>query len=188
MPVQIWAICDPVKGQRLTLFPKFKSATAFKLQSDVVSPAAAVSSFNDSVPPFALLGVGMAIGASQFTEAATSTTSLGQKDINGLAVTGSRIVRTIPVGVLGNEKPIVATVEQWVSPDLGMMVQFTETSSLGGSVTVNLSQIVRTEPDSSLFVVPADYKVQNVSLPELLSSGAVEPGNSSVTATASASR
>ena len=130
----------------------------------------------------------MAIGASQFTEATTSTTSLGQKDINGLAVTGSRIVRTIPVGVLGNEKPIVATIEQWVSPDLGMMVQFTETSSLGGSVTVNLSQIVRSEPDSSLFVVPADYKVQNVPLPELLSSGAVEPGNSWVTATASASR
>ena len=54
----------------------------------------------------------MAIGANEFTEASTSTTSLGQKEVNGLTATGSRIVRAIPSEVLGNEKPITVTMEQ----------------------------------------------------------------------------
>lgn len=41
-------------------------------------------------------------------------------------------------------------------------MQFTETSSVGGSVTYSLNQIVRAEPDPTLFTVPADYKVQNL--------------------------
>jgi hypothetical protein len=160
-------INDPVSGRRLTLLPKFQAAMEFKLQKSLVSLAAAVSAYNDSEPPFALLGIGMALGAGQSTEASTSTTSLGQKQINGLNVTGTRIVRTIPVGVLGNEKPITSTVEQWVSTDLGVVVQFTQTSSVGGSVSFALGQVVRAEPDPALFTVPANYKVQNVSLPDL---------------------
>ena len=158
-------INDPVSGERVDLMPKFKTANEFKFRGGVVSPAAAVAAVSESSPPFALLGLGMALGANQATEASTSTTSLGQKDINGLTTTGSRIVRTIPVGVLGNEKPINVTIEEWVSPDLGMVVQFTETSSVGGSVTFSLNQVVRAEPDPSLFTVPTDYKVRNISLP-----------------------
>jgi hypothetical protein len=171
-------INDPVSGQRLELLPKFKTANEFKLQGGVVPAAVAVSTVNEGIPPFALLGIGMALGANQFTEASTSTTSLGQKDINGLNATGSRIVRTIPAGVLGTEKPINVTIVEWVSPDLGMIVQFTETSSVGGSVTVSLSQLVRAEPDPALFTVPSDYKVRNIS------SGTLAPANT-VTATSS---
>lgn len=133
---------------------------------------AAVSAANEGTPPFALLGLGMAIGANEFTEASTSTTSLGQKEVNGLTATGSRIVRAIPSEVLGNEKPITVTMEQWVSPELGLIVQFTETSSVGGSVTYSLNQIVRAEPDPTLFTVPADYKVQNLPGVELHPSAA----------------
>ena len=181
-------ICDPVGGQRLTLLPKIQTAMEFKLSEGLTSLAAAVSASNDSNPPFALLGIGMALGASQSTEASTSTTSLGQKEINGLNVTGTRIVRTIPVGVLGNEKPITSTVEQWVSADLGMVVQLTQTSSVGGSVTVNLDQVVRGEPDPALFKVPANYKVRNIPLPEAIASSGmtnavtVTPSSNSVTA------
>lgn len=153
-------ISDPVSGQRLQLLPNLQTATEFKLQRGLISQTAAVSACNDGSPPFALLGIGMALGASQSTEASTSTTSLGEKNINGLNATGSRIVRTLPIGVLGNEKPITSTVEQWVSADLGMIVQFTETSSVGGSVTVTFDQVVRAEPDPALFTVPTNYKVR----------------------------
>jgi hypothetical protein len=179
-------INDPVSGQRVDLLPKLKIANEFKFRGGVVSPAVAVAAVSESTPPFALLGLGMALGASQYTEASTSTTSLGQKDINGLTTTGSRIVRTIPAGVLGNEKPINVTIEEWVSPDLGMTVQFTETSSVGGSVTFNLGQVVRAEPDPTLFTVPTDYKVRNIGLPNVFpSSGAEEPATMTGTATSS---
>lgn len=179
-------ISDPVSGQRLTLLPKVQAALQFKLQGGLVSRATAVSAYNDGNPPFALLGIGMALGASQSTEASTSITSLGQKEINGLSATGSRIVRTIPVGVLGNEKPITNTVEQWVSADLGMVVQFTETSSVGGSVTVTLNQVVRAEPDPALFTVPSNYKVQNVPGPDPLASGRVSTSTATFSNTVSA--
>jgi hypothetical protein len=175
-------IKDPVSGERVTLLPKLKVATQFKLSGGLVSVRAAVADCNQSVPPFALLGLGMGIGADQSTEASTSTTSLGDKQINGLNVTGSRIVRTIPVGVLGNEKPITSTVEQWISSDLGMIVQFSETSSVGGSVTLSLNQIVRGEPDPTLFSIPTDYKVQNFVMPEpLATSSSVADGSGTIT-------
>src|ERR1700722_9483148 len=112
-------ISDPVSGQRLNLLPKVKMAFEFKLHDSVISPAAAVSAANEGTPPFALLGIGMAIGANELTEASTSTTSLGQKEVSGLATTGTRIVRTIPAGGLGNEKPITGTMETWISPARG---------------------------------------------------------------------
>ncbi len=112
--------------------------------------------------PFALLGLRMAIGASARTESSSETTSLGQKVVNGVLANGTRIVRTIPAGVLGNEKPITSTLERWISPDLQVPVQMTETSSIGGTVTYNLEQISRGDPDPALFVLPADYTRHDV--------------------------
>lgn len=167
-------IVDPVKSQRINLFPGQQVASVIKLPQGAVSHAATVSACSsDTVPPFALLGVGMAIGAGQYTEATTSTVSLGQKVVNGLTATGCRIIRTIPAGVLGNEKPITSTTEQWVSSELGVTVQMSETSSLGGSVTSNLEQVVLSEPEASLFTVPTGYKTMG---------GLTETGASTVTA------
>jgi len=102
----------------------------------------------DDMAPFALLGFGMGIGANPAaTEASSATSSLGQKSINGVTATGTRLVRNIPIGVLGNEKPITSTLDRWVSPDLGIAVQINQKSSIGGEVTLNLGQVVRTEPD-----------------------------------------
>jgi hypothetical protein len=181
-------INDPVSGQRVTLVPKIQTALEFKLREGPVSLATAVSASTDGDPPFALLGIGMALGASQSTEASTSTTSLGQKEINGLNATGTRIVKTIPVGVLGNEKPITSTVEQWVNADLGLVVQFTETSSVGGCVTATLDNVVRGEPDPSLFTVPTRYKVQTIPQPSASSSVTFSSSASNTTTATSVSR
>ena len=160
-------IKDPVSGQHINLLPKQKMATVFKLPSGGAFLRAAVAPCSDISIPFALPGMamGMAIGAGPLTEASTSTTTLGQKSISGLNATGCRIVKTIPAGVLGNEKPITDTIEQWVSTDLGVIVQLSETSSIGANVTVSLEQVVLSEPDASLFTTPANYTVQNVDFP-----------------------
>ena len=161
----IITISDPVKEQRINLLPARKMATVFKLPAGGAFSQTPVAPCSDNATPFALLGMGMAIGASQLTEASTSTTALGQKSINGVNTTGCRIVKTIPVGLLGNEKPITNTIEQWVSTDLGMIVQLSETSSIGGNVTVSLEQVVLSEPDASLFTTPANYTVHNLDIP-----------------------
>jgi hypothetical protein len=156
-------IHDPVGGRFYILNPQTKTAFVYKMpnRGAGVPPATAP---RDPIPGFALVGLGMAIGATASTEASSAETSLGQKVISGVSTTGTRIVRTIPSGVLGNEKPITSTLEEWLSPDLGVPVQITQKSSIGGLVTLNLSQVVRAEPDPTLFAPPAGYTLHEVNM------------------------
>jgi hypothetical protein len=159
-------IHDPVGGQFYILHPQAKTAFVYKMPKRG-SGNGAVSTIApmDTLPSFALMGLGMGIGANAFTEASSAETSLGQKIISGVSTTGTRTVRTIPSGVLGNEKPITSTLEEWLSPDLGVPVQMTQQSSIGGVVTLSLSQVVRAEPDPTLFAPPADYTLHEVNMP-----------------------
>ena len=59
--------------------------------------------------------------------------------------------------ILGNEKPIGMTIEQWFSPELGVIVSKTNQGTTGGGASYRLDHIVQGEPDPGLFVVPADY-------------------------------
>lgn len=85
------------------------------------------------------------------------TVSLGTKTINGLTVQGTRRTRTIPVGQIGNDKPIVITREEWYSPDLQMVISSTRSDPRFGTTTFQLTNINRSEPPQSLFIVPPDY-------------------------------
>ncbi|HEV2222806.1 MAG TPA: hypothetical protein VGR84_07385 [Candidatus Acidoferrales bacterium] len=87
------------------------------------------------------------------------TVSLGTKTINGLTVQGTRRIRTIPVGRIGNDKPIVITREEWYSPDLQMVISSTRSDPRFGTTTYQLTNINRAEPPQSLFIVPPDYTV-----------------------------
>jgi len=159
-------ISDPVAGERVNLIPQMKSATVLRLPSGGRQGHIAVASMMDTAAPFALLGFGMGIGANGLsTESSAETTTLGQKVVNGVNATGTKVVRVIPVGVLGNEKPITSTLEEWKSADLGLPVQITEKSSLGGTVTYNLQQIVRAEPDPTLFQLPEGYTRHDIGGP-----------------------
>jgi hypothetical protein len=86
--------------------------------------------------------------------------SLGQKSIEGIAVQGTRITRTIPAGAMGNANPIVITSERWDSPDLQVMVLETRSDPRFGTSTFRLTNINRGEPDPSLFTVPSDFTLQ----------------------------
>jgi hypothetical protein len=157
-------INDPVSAERYVLRPQNKSAYVYKAAA-TGTRSLAVASLNDELTPFGLLGLGMGIGAQSTTEASSEQTSLGQKTINGLTASGTQLVRTIPSGVLGNEKPITSTLERWVSTDLGIPVQISQKSSIGGELTLSLVQVTRTEPDPTLFSPPADYTRRDVNSP-----------------------
>jgi hypothetical protein len=88
------------------------------------------------------------------------TTDLGTQTINGIAAQGTRTTHTIPAGTIGNQKPIVIVAERWYSTDLQTNVMTKRTDPRTGETTVTqLTNIQRTEPDASLFQVPADYTI-----------------------------
>jgi hypothetical protein len=156
-------IDDPVSGERINLMPQMKMAAVFKLPEGIRSGRVMQGPQPDESAPFALMGLGMGVGANGMTtESSAETTSLGQQIVNGVTATGTRIVRVIPVGALGNEKPITSTLEEWKSAELGIPVRITAKSSIGGSLTYNLQDLQRAEPDASLFSVPAGYKQMNL--------------------------
>lgn len=70
-----------------------------------------------------------------------------------------RTTRTIPAGQVGNDKPISIVTEVWTSPDLKTVVYSKRTDPRMGEQTFQLTNIVRAEPDRSLFAVPADFKM-----------------------------
>ena len=84
---------------------------------------------------------------------------LGSQTMEGVYVTGVRTTRTIPAGQIGNDKPISIVNEVWTSPDLKTIVYSKRSDPRMGEQTFRLTNLARTEPDSSLFTVPADFKL-----------------------------
>jgi hypothetical protein len=94
-----------------------------------------------------------------------NTEDLGTETMEGVTVTGTRTTKTIPAGLIGNEKPINIVIEVWTSPDLKTVVMSKRSDPRTGEQTFRLTNIVRAEPDASLFTVPADFKVMDGSQP-----------------------
>jgi hypothetical protein len=86
------------------------------------------------------------------------------KVIDGVAVEGRKTTTTIPAGQIGNEQPLTITSEQWRSPELNVLVMTRHSDPRSGESTYRLVNIVRAEPDRSLFIVPADYTVKDTGI------------------------
>ena len=89
----------------------------------------------------------------------TTTESLGTQTINGVSAQGTRVTRTIPVGEMGNERPIVIVKESWYSPELQITVMTKRTDPRTGETVSQLTNIQKQEPAATLFQVPSDYAV-----------------------------
>jgi hypothetical protein len=143
-------IQNKVTGEIDSLFPGAKLATVFqrpgiKVVDEPVTVPAIVASF-----------AGMRLGAKD--PGWSAPVSLGEKSIDGVHVVGTQEVYTVAAGKVGNEKPITLTVQQWSSPELGIIVDKMASASTGGQTHYHLTQLIQAEPDASLFRVPADYK------------------------------
>jgi hypothetical protein len=93
------------------------------------------------------------------------TEDLGSQTMEGVMAQGTRTTRTIPAGEIGNDKPIEMVTEVWTSPDLKTIVYSKRSDPRMGDQTFRLTNIVRSEPDASLFTVPSDYKIVDGSEP-----------------------
>jgi hypothetical protein len=108
-------------------------------------------------PPPSAMGMVKMVGGEE--QAQVNTEDLGSQTMEGLLVTGIRTTHTIPAGEVGNDKPISIVTEVWTSPDLKTIVYSKRSDPRMGEQTFKLTNIVRAEPDASLFTVPADFKV-----------------------------
>ena len=88
----------------------------------------------------------------------TRTEDLGVQTIEGVEAVGTRTITTIPAGAIGNERPIDMVYERWYSNELQLVVMSKNSDPRFGEQTYRLTNIVRSEPDPSLFEVPSDYK------------------------------
>ena len=107
-------------------------------------------------------GFSMSTGDRVFawsSDAEANRESLGTQVIEGVAAEGTRVTFTIPAGKIGNERPIVTVNERWYSQELQAVVMSKNSDPRMGETTYRLTNIVRSEPDPSLFQVPADYTV-----------------------------
>jgi hypothetical protein len=86
-----------------------------------------------------------------------ATTSLGEKDIEGVRAQGKAVSHTIPAGDIGNRNPIVVTSESWYSPELQVTVYSRQSDPRYGETVYRLANIRRGEPAPELFKVPEEY-------------------------------
>ncbi len=82
------------------------------------------------------------------------TEELGTRDFEGVAAQGTRRITTIPADAIGNERPIEIVYERWFSKDLGLVVYSKNSDPRFGEQIYKLTNIIRAEPDPSLFAVP----------------------------------
>ena len=163
-------IMDPVAQVSYTLNLTDKTAEKMSIPSGAPGPSAATAGARqvfvtqsgavqvpDAPSPPPAIVIAKSLGSEEHAE--VTTEDLGTETVEGLLVTGARTTRTIPAGEIGNEKPISIVTEVWTSPDLKTIVYSKRSDPRMGEQTFKLANIVRAEPDASLFTVPADFKL-----------------------------
>ncbi|HEX3746084.1 MAG TPA: hypothetical protein VHW09_19225 [Bryobacteraceae bacterium] len=86
---------------------------------------------------------------------------LGDREVNGIMATGTRKVRTIPAGAIGNDRDLQLMDESWFSNDLQLVVKSVSSDPRFGETTYQLTNIVRAAQDPTLFLIPPDYTAGN---------------------------
>ncbi len=153
------SIHDPVAGMNHELNPQSKTARSMPTRG----PGQFAPGPNNSgrIPggPGPRFNPRSANGTNRPADPNVKTEDLGTQTINGVLATGTRTTRTIPAGEIGNAQPLVTIHERWVSSDLQIPVMVKTVDPRFGTSVTELTNIVRAEPDASLFTVPSDYTV-----------------------------
>ncbi len=132
-------IADPVAGVRYILDPQAHTAR----QKSMPKPLAGATT---SVAP-------------KPVEPQVSRDSLGTETMDGILVQGIRTTTVYPVGSFGNDRPVTVVRENWISPELSVTVMSKVSDPRTGEFTSRLTNISRSQPDPTLFQIPAGYEV-----------------------------
>lgn len=86
---------------------------------------------------------------------------LGNDTMDSLEVVGTREILTINQGTVGNDHPIATTKEFWYSPQLQINLSVVRKDPRNGTQTLKVTELTLTEPDPTLFKLPAGYKIED---------------------------
>ena len=84
---------------------------------------------------------------------------LAPQDINGVYADGTRTTRTIRLEGESSGRVIEVTNELWLSRDLRIIVRHIHDDPRSGRTVTDLTDVVRGDPDPSLFQAPEGYQV-----------------------------
>ena len=84
---------------------------------------------------------------------------LGAGSVQGLETHGYRETTTFNPGTMGNDREMVATREFWFSMQLGINLSSIVDNPQTGKQVFTVKDLTTSEPDPSLFRVPAGYRV-----------------------------
>jgi hypothetical protein len=135
-PLRTFTILDPVSDTR-TVCTK-------------ASMNCATSAFFPRIP------LGSSDGTLSGSSSNVTRESLGQQTMNDLPVVGTRET----VSNAGNNRIALTHTDVWYSPDLHMDINVVRSNPQSGEVTLQVTNLVRGEPDSSWFLVPSGYTVR----------------------------
>jgi hypothetical protein len=86
--------------------------------------------------------------------------ALAARSMNGTLASGTRVTRTIPAGTIGNSLAIETVRETWMADDLKVALMTKMSDPRTGTMTMELTNVNRSQPDPSLFQTPSDYTVK----------------------------
>jgi hypothetical protein len=163
-------ISDPVEGVNYTLHPETRVALKnFQPKLLAVGPdkeAAKAKMDLESIMKAEVPTIMMDSISSSSQPAIkpddTKVENLGTQMIEGVSAEGTRRTTTIPAGQIGNELPIVMVNERWYLPELQVVVMSTRSDPRTGTTTYKLTNINRSEPAPTLFQVPPDYTLHDL--------------------------
>ncbi|HEV2991177.1 MAG TPA: hypothetical protein VG759_22250 [Candidatus Angelobacter sp.] len=146
--IQHITIFDPIERVLINIDPKSKVAIIIPLPTPRTSAAKADSQKTDS---------------QKMPKPADKSVyeHLGTEEIDGFSATGDRITRTIEIGQIGNDKPVVSVFETWTATDLKAVLRSKTDDPENGQRTMKLVNIQRDEPDPALFRIPEGYTVND---------------------------
>jgi hypothetical protein len=83
---------------------------------------------------------------------------LAPQEINGVYAEGTRTTRGIPLQGESGMRVIEVTNELWISPDLRIIVRHITDDPRSGETITDVTDVVRGDPDPSLFQAPKGYQ------------------------------
>jgi hypothetical protein len=167
--MRIVTISDPEAGVSYMLDPQARTARKMTTTRLVVSEGPDRTSRGEPNGPQTLQvesrsavelpGEGRIAIRARLVDPDSAAEPLGTQFIEGVLVEGTRTTMTIPVSQIGNDRPIEIVSERWFSPDLQVIVMSRQSDPRFGETTYRLTNIMRSDPQSTLFEVPADFEV-----------------------------
>ena len=141
-PLRTFTILDPVSATRVTCAQATMTCTTTEFHPRV--------SLNlDQDDPFASDSRNL------------KRVDLGEQTVDALRVKGTRETMTTTAGSNGSNRVVISNRELWYSSDLQMDLSVVRNNPQMGQVTLNVTDLVRGEPDASWFAIPSGYETRN---------------------------